>query len=366
MIDYNGLIKKINMMTGSKDKAMLINIVYTYLIYLMESNQMKKSEIVKILQQINEIGSFLKHHVSDEKKSINPLLESAYVLNPIYKDILTYANKYPLFDVNIPHVNINKLFAYANNFLNYIDPKLSSLLGYLIENELIIATSIDDFGGKCYNLGGNTSGIILNYNTVNFYQGVALVHEMGHAYYNYLSKGNPNLVKNYIGRECIPRILEQLFLIFLREKHLVNNDYIERYERYFMMHQLKLTNSVYIINKLLINGAIKENFHIENIKALLPQETFDAFSIIKQKNNKYQRFMEYTNNYYSYAFLLSMIVRENYLENKDEAINFLKEIPYYSREYNALEFINLFDKNDYLNATKKNISRVLSKTNYKK
>lgn len=366
MIDYNGLIKKINLMTGSKDKALLINTVYTYLKYLMDSNQMTKEEAAKVLQHINEIDSFLKHYVQDENKGINAILESSYILNPMYKDILNYANKYRLFRINIPSVSINKLITYAKDFLYHIDPKLFSLLNYLIENDLVVMTSLDDANGKCFRLTSDKSGIIINYDNVDFGEVATVIHEMGHAYYNYLSKGNPNLVKSNIAIECIPRILEQLFLVFLKENNLLDNNTITQYERYFMMFQLNLTNSVYIINKLLMSGSIKGDFHIEKIKTLMSHEDFNNLGIIKQKDDSYQCFMDFIDNYYSYAFLLSMIVRENYIEDKDGTREFIKEIPYYSREYNAIEFIDMFHKTDYLNATKKNISRVLSKTNYKK
>lgn len=361
-----GLINKINLMPDSKEKAISICMVYSYINFLIDSKQIEKDEAKEILEQINDIEIFLRHYVTDEKKEINSLLNSIYILNPIYKDILTYANNYPLFNINIPKSNLTNLINYAKDFLNYIDPNLLILFNKLIDNQLIVEATIKDYGGKCHKINGDLSGIIIRYDTINFYKAITLVHEMGHAYYHYLNKTIPNLIRSNIVNECLPRIFEQLFLVYLRENYLIDENSINQYERFFMLHQLNLTNSVYIINKLLMDNVINDDFRVENIKATLSFNDYNNLSIIKPKNNEFQQYLSFVNNYYSYAFILSMIVRENYLENEEETIKFIKEIPTLSIDMDAIEFINIFNKNDYLNATKKNISRVLSKSFYKK
>lgn len=366
MIDIAGLIKKINLMPDSKERAMLICLVYSYINFLVDSNQLDSNYVKNILTQINDIEIFLKRFFTDEKKDINLLISSARILNPMYKDILNYANKYPLFRIDIPNVNITEFITYAEEFFKHIDSNLLSLFHLLLKNELIVETNVNGFGGKCHKLTGDLSGIIIKYDTVNLYKVLTVIHEMGHAYYNYLNKSRPTLKRSNIATESISRILEQLFLIYLKDNNLLKENDILKYERFFMIHQLNLTNSVYIINKLLIEGIVYPNFYIENIKADLLFSDYYDLSIIKPKDAEFNKHISFINNYYSYAFLLSMIVRENYLENKDDTINFIKEIPIYSQNMNAIEFINMFNKNDYLNATKKNISRVLSKTNYKK
>ena len=366
MININGLINKVNLMPNNKDKAMKTCLIYSYINFLVDSNQLEKSKVKKILEQINDIDIFFKHYITDEKKEINSILNSIYYLNPIYKDILNYANNYPLFNIDLPNANIENLIKYAKDFLNYIDPNLIKLFNRLIDNQLIVETSVDDYGGKCHKLNGNVSGIIIRYDTLNFYKVLTVVHEMGHAYYHYLNKCFPNLIRSNIANECIPRIFEQLFLIYLKENYLIDENSLNKYERYFMLHQINITNAVYIVNKLLMDNIINDDFNIDNIKTKMSFNDFYNLSIIKPKNNDFQKYLLFTNNYYSYAFILSSIIRENYLQNKDDTIKFIKEIPSLSIDFDALEFIDLFSKNDYLNATKKNISRVLSKTHYKK
>ena len=366
MINIPGLIKKINMMPNSKEKALEICLLYSYINFLSDSKQITKEKTRELLLQINEVEVFIKHYATDDKMHVFSLLNSTSILNFLYKDILTYANNYSLFNVPIPMVNISNLTSYAINFLNSIDPELVKLFKKLMDNDFIVECDINNFGGKCHKLTGDLSGIIIRYDTSSFYKIMTVVHEMGHAYYNYLNKCSPNLIRTNIANECIPRIFEQLFLVYLKENHLMNENDISKYERFFTVHQLNITNSVYIVNKLLLDKEINYDFYIDNIKANLLYQDYYDLSIIKPKTNEFQTYIAFNNNYYSYAYLLSMIIRENYLEDKKETIKLIKDIPYLARDMDSFEFINMFDKNDYLSATKKNISRVLSKTYYKK
>ena len=365
MINISGLIKKINMMPNSKEKAIKICLLYSYINFLIDSRQLSMDDANTILKNINEMEVFIKHYVKDERTQVNSILDSTELLNFLYEDILKYANNYPLFNTFVPKVNIQNLMNYAKDFLNYIDPKALDLFNKLIAEELIVETIITDYGGKCHKLNGEVSGIIIRYDTMPFYKIFTLIHEMGHAYYHYLNKSTPNLIRTNIANECMPRIFEQLFLLYLKDNYLIDENSINQYERFFTIHQLNITNSVYIINKLLINDFINPNFHIENIKSVLSFKDYYDLSIIKPKNNDFQQYLSFNNNYYSYAYLLSSIVRENFIQDPVETKKFIKEIPFYAKN-NSYDFINLFDKNDYLNATKKNISRVLSKTHYKK
>ena len=225
---------------------------------------------------------------------------------------------------------------------------------------------LNEYGGRCHKFDGDTSGIVLQHYTVNFYKTLAFVHEMGHAYYHYLTMAYPNLTRSKITSEVMPRIFEQLFLVFLKENHLIDENSIEKYERFFIIHQLNLTNSTYILNKLLMSGIINSDFHVENITANLSNKDYYRLSIIKPKTDDFKKYISFTTNYYSYAFLLSMIMRENYVEDHEETIKLIKKLPLLSENMDNIEFINMFNKTDYLNTTKKNISRVLSKTHYKK
>ena len=188
---------------------------------------------------------------------------------------------------------------------------------------------------------------------------------MGHAYYHYLGRGNPNLIRSNIANECMSRIMEFLFIDYLRDNYLIDKNALDKYERFFTMHNLLITNSVYIINKLLLNDLVETDFHIENIQARLNPDDFDNLSIIHPKNISHQEYLAYSYNYYSYAYLLSMVIKERMKTDEKETRKFIKRLPILAKELDASEFIDLFSKDEYINMTNKNTSRILSKTYYK-
>ena len=365
MIDINGLVKKINMMPNSKEKALKLSFFYSYISFLIESRQVNKEDAISLVKEINESEVFLKHLVNEERNQVNNLLLATPKLTSLYKNVLNHANKYNLFSVSLPNINIQKLASYAEDFLKFIDNDLYKLYDYLINDSLIYESDINDYGGKCFKLEDKKSAIIIKYDTIPFYKIFALVHEMGHAYYHYLGRGNPNLIRSNLGNECMPRILEQLFLLYLRENHLMNQETLDYYERFFLMHQIDITNSTYIVNKLLLENKIPSEFYVEMIKPNLTFEEYYNLSIIKSFNEHYEDFLSFNNNYYAYAFLLSMIMRERFIKDEKETKEFMKDLPYYARNLSTIELINLFDKTEYLNSTNRNISRILTKTNYK-
>ena len=366
MINLDNLINKINIMPHGKEKAIYICMINSYISFLLDSNQIDKIKANELVNQINEMEVFLKHYVHEEEKAVYCLLDSTEKLNELYKSILTYANNYPLFSVDLPHDNITKLLDYAKDFLFFIDKDALELFNKLIESDLVYESNLEDCGGKCYKLNGNKSAIVIRYNTMPFYKIFTIIHEMGHAYYHYLGKSNPNLIRSNIANESMPRIFEHLFIEYLRNNHLINKNSLDQYERFFLMHELSITNSSYIVNKLLLNDLLDINFHIENIKVNLSFDDYYNLSIIKPKNNDNQEFLAYNYNYYAYAYLLSMVIKERFNKDSLETRKFIKSFPTYARELDAQELIDLFDKTEYVNATNKNTSRVLSKKYYKK
>ena len=367
MINLENMIKQINLMPNNKEKAIKTCLLYSYLNFYRDSKQISNEDIQNIVNDINEIEVFGKHYFPNEQKSVNCLLNSTYKLNNMYKSILTYANNYNLFTIvpNTP-VSIKKLFSYARDFMNYIDPNMLNLLYKLIDMDLVYECELTDFGGKCFKLDGDKSAIIIKYNTLPLVKIFTIVHEMGHAYFHYLGKDNPSLIRTNLANESMSRIMEQLFLEYLKDNHLIDKNTIDIYERFFTMHQLYITNSVYIINKLLLCDIVDADFHIENIKTRLKFDDFYNLSIIKPKDDTTQIYLAYSNNYYAYAYLLSNVIRERFKKDELETRKFLKELPILARELDANELIDLFDKEEYINATNKNTERVLSKTYYKR
>ena len=238
--------------------------------------------------------------------------------------------------------------------------------GTNVNAKSISISDVDTDKEHYFKLDGDTSAIIIRFDTIPFYKIFAIVHELGHAYFHYLGRGVPTLMRSNLANESMPRIFEHLFLEYLRNNYLIDHNTLDLYERFLFMHELSITNSVYIVNKLLIEQKIPADFHLENIKIKLDPNDYNKLSIINPKYDKEQEYLGFTYNYYAYAFLLALVMKERFSKDELEARKFIKNFPAYARELESTELINLFDKSEYINSTNKNISRVFSKTIYKK
>ena len=363
----NGFIKKINLMPNSKEKAIYISLLISYLDFYLSSKQITEDERTNYLYQINELNCFFKYYIHDEQKSAIDIYNSCGKLTELYQSILNYANNYNLFTI-IPAANISTktILSCAEEFMYFMDKDVLKLYYKLLDKKLVCETDIGDNGGLCFKIDGNTSAILIDLYNVPLHKMFSIVHEMGHAYYHYLNKGIPSLSRTNIAREVLPKIFEQLFLDYLRENRLIDKNNLDIYERFSIMHQLKLTNSVYIVNKLLLNNAINAYLKPEDVKVKLSHEDYYNLSIIKPKNDDEQKYLSYDYNYYAYAFLVSSLIKERFKKNELETRKFIKEYPIYAQELTSKELIDLFDKSEYINSVNKNTSRVLSKTHYKK
>ena len=355
MINPNGMIKKINMKPKSIERSIMTANLYNYLRFLYDSNQISTSQLANYISEVNGKNTYAKHYIQKELPQVESLLAVTEKLNSLYISVLKHASNYQLFTLKMPEANFTKLIKYAEDFFKYLDKDVYNLFVNIINNDLLYEKENLDYGGICFNIGNKKSALILRYDTYNLYKTFALVHEMGHSYHNYLNGVKPSLNQNQLGKECLSRTFEQLFFLYLRDNYLLDKKTLDAYERIFHIHQLDITNSSYIVNKLLLENKINGNFYLNKIKANIDKEEYQNLSIIRPKNEQFQRFLSYDSNYYAYAFIFSMIMREK----------FIKEFPYYNQNLNADELINLFDKKDYLNETNKNTSRILSKTKYK-
>ena len=365
-MNVDGIIKKINMKPSSIERSIITANLFNYLRFLRDSKQISDKDLVSYVAKINDTHTYSKHYIQAELPRVREILDITGLLNELYINVLNHANRYQLFTPNLPETNIIKLIKYAKEFFKYIDNDFYKLFMTIVDNNRLFESEKLDYGGICFNIGQGQSALVLRYDTYNLYKIFTLVHEMGHAYHNYLTRAKPLLNQTYLSIECISRTFEQLFFIFLRDNHLLDNNSLDTYERIFHMHQLKITNSSYIVNRLLLEKSIPTNFYLNRIKPDLTYEEYQQLSIIKVKCPEYQNFLSYDYNFYSYAFMFSLIMREMFIEDERNAKKFIQNFTSYDKNLSAFELLNLFDKTEYLNATNKNTSRILSKTKYKK
>ena len=366
-MNIDGQIKKLNMMPVSKERSMQFRALREYLHFLHRVENISKEEFADIMNGVNESNYYIEHFATDEYPRVQEMLNIENKLNGLYKGVLNYAKHYSLFTEEIPLVNLNKMRKAVTEFLKFIDNDAYRIYNDLINDKLIYEALLKDAGGVCYNISGDKTAIVLKYDTAFFYKALSLVHEIGHSYYFYLARTNPHLAVTGIAIESMSRTFEQLFLLYLKENHIIDSNVLAIYERFFLMQQLDIINGCYIVNRLLSNNQIKPSFYLSEIKPDLSYEDYCKSCIIKPVNEEeFKDYLSYNRNYYAYGHLLSMVIRERFSKDEQETRKLIKDIPYLAKVYTASEFIDLFSKNEYMNANNKNTARVLKKTHYKK
>ncbi len=361
-------IKKINMMKDNQERILNIHIIIHYLEYLLGINQITETEYNNYINQIIDIDEFLEISNQEVLNDIIDLINSTQKLNSLYKPILEYANNFNLFYIKIPNTNFDKIYHTTTDFFKYLGNDVYSLYEYLYNQNLIIEVDRENFGGSCININNYTSGITLQTKGRILWKILSLVHETGHAYHNYLNHTHPSFSTTKITRECLSITFEQLFLTYLRNNYLLDSNILDIYERFFHFQYLQIINASYIINNAFLNGQIiVPNAMIAfNNKVYTPsKEKYQEQSILDRANYHYSSHLQFSSNYYSYAYLFSNLIRDLYQKDEKETIKFIKEIPYYERGLSLKEFIELFNKSDYTNQTNKNVCRVLKKNYYK-
>ena len=359
-MNIDGTIKKINMMKNTQEKRILIKSLYEYLYFLSNSNQISKELFQNYLDQILDFNELFYKVYKEEAYNLYDYILSLNTLNNLYKGILKYANNYHKFIIEFTSCNFDKLYQGAKDFFKYLGNDVYNLFERLYNNNLIIENASLD-AGTCYNFNNGTSGIIIHQNIDFISKVITLVHEMGHAYYNYLSNTKPSLNTTTIALECPSLMFEQLFLLYLNENNIIGEKTINNLERSFHYRELLHTNSSYIINKLINNNQLDFNFNMHDINKEINKEEYNKLGIFNKvvTDNNYINFYD---NFYSYGYLFSNIIREKFIKNEKETLKYIKEILSLTKVLNTEEFINLFSKEEYLNQTNKNISRVFKKT----
>lgn len=358
--NIDGLIKKINMMKDGNEKKRLYDMLLAYILHYNNQNPLNPYDINLIDKQINDIEQFDKMNITRRNYACNELYRDIDLYNILYKSILHNANHYSLVPYYYPNVNYEELIIYVEAFFKYLDSDLYNLYLNHKNNNFIIETTYRDTGG-CFNINGNYSSIILN-NTNSLTKAIALVHEIGHAYDNYLNRNQNVKTTLALNVEATPLVLEKLFIRFLDYFHLLNSKTIEICEQRHHIDNLIFTNCAYIYNKLVLQGEIPLDIILNiDYNLNIPKEMYEKYSLILENTMEYSK--QYINlyaNLYGMAYLIS-----NTLINKSKTI---KEVILRTKEYSMLtkslnnsEILELFTKEDYLNATNKFVNKTLTK-----
>ena len=348
--NIEGLIKKFNMMPKSKEKFCLYETIDSYLNYLKYAHSIDDKKYQSLQQEMLDTENMEQKIDKLIAKINNDICSNIPFLNSIYKNILSNANKYPLYFTSYP--NAKHFIHYAEEFFKLMGDDVYSVYQKIVNNKTLSKVVNYYDGGSCFSFLNGNSGIILKENTNYVYQTICLVHEMGHAYDDYLNKDYHYNHLHPISDEVLSTTFEHLFIYFLTECNVFKNK--EQYICYrsFITQRLLLMNCALIYNNLTSINAytVKDRLYVEDYGIIQSDLIYDFYDNVD----------EYANTY-SMGLMCSCILKEHFIKNPSETLKEIKELAVQMKKDTTDEIIRYFSKTEYLNATNKTIHKVMCK-----
>lgn len=223
------------------------------------------------------------------------------ILNNNKDQLTNIFNEYldiPKTDTNQPTLTIaDDFYNIVVNFLATINPQLCLLLNDLIDKKNIILTNDSSYGEELYDKSENIIYIIMG-NNKSVDNMIILVHELGHAYYDYIyhEYHDTDSANKILKKEIPSQTLELLFIKYLIENDIYKEETIQyltnfndrlRKESLTVLQRLKEKSTpkhnitsefAYAIGKLIAYYSVVNNIsydeilnyiHINNIEKLI-------------------------------------------------------------------------------------------------
>ena len=357
--NIEGLIKKINNMPDNKERYRLFHTIHNTLLFYVEAKVLTNDEKNEILDKLIDCEKQNSIHSNNYNKIVIDTYYNTNMINSLYKPVLTKANNYPFYFQIYNNIDIDKLLVLAEEFLYMIDKNLYGLYKKMIKDNLINEIFNYNYGGSCTYINGDNSEIILNHNPNNIYMIFALIHEMGHAYDNYLNKTQDYKRDNQINTEVTSLTFELLFAYFLLENNIKEKEEIKKRYRNYIQVYLALMNNAYIYNKLYFDKNVLMH---EKVLNELTSEIIDSISLLQNNfSHKYSEELDFYNNRYGIGLLFSCAFLERFKRDMRSTIQEIKDLSCISNNLNTKEILSYFNKTELINATNKNILKVLKK-----
>ena len=355
-------LKKIHMMPRGVERSLELYYLAQYSHYLLHKGIISEDEYKSIAKEAD-------YKRTGRKISNADIVDTLVQLTCLYEEVLKYSNNYTLFYIS-PYISFQEYLPFVFEFFKYIDNNLYNHFCNIKYNDFfsIIPEYDNQTSGTTYDIGMGKSSILLKENTY-FNLIKNLVHEMGHAYENFLNQTSPCVKSNYFAQECLSISLELLFMKFLRDNHLGDSTIIDEGERRIYTNKLRFMNNAYIFNNLVFDEKSFKYEEINNVGYTISLNTYNELSLIKMNHKFFIDDKEQVTNYhnfYGYGLLFALVILDMFTQDEKEARNIIKTFPSFINSHKEIEIINRFSDDEYLEANKKYADRVLSKTHYKK
>lgn len=354
----NGLKKKIDIMPNNYQRSIYIMNYFHILAYLRDTKQMNNYELKKYnmdsdtTKMFNIIQKNLNNFVNQLERCNNKLIEIDFELKNVYDN----NNWHKL--VNFDSINKDYGKKIVSNFFKLLNDDVFILYNEM-KNSNISYSSLHETNleGTCYEiLESKYSYINLDNSSFNLSSLSTLVHEVGHAYHNYLLRNHPKLTYYTIVDETMSSLFEKLFFKYLEKNYSncfnVNALWYEYYSlSYYQLANLLLT-SVLLQDKKVIeinsNLRCKTCYSVDEVIELAE----DLECVVDDNPNL---------NIRDYIYLIGDLISDYFLKIMDNDFNEgFKTFCNFMQEANYYAISEILDKYcSDLTYTKQNIERVI-------
>lgn len=360
-INIIGTIKQINMMKDNKARFQKYNNLIWTLSFLYQTNEITSDELDNFLSMLIDTDKMKKLFTKPKELSLHDIYSNTENLNKIYRHILLNIKNHDFKMQKYGIDDFDKILYYVEDFFRLLGNDVYKLYLNIIKHNLIVEKREHDKYASCGYINGELSSIILEMNIVPLYKAINLVHEVGHAYDNYLNKTQDYKRGFQINVEFTSMTFELLFLSYLKENNLIS-DRLQNvtFQNYYTDYLLRMNNA-YIYNKLFLEHKLPTNLKLFNSQYFTQENLFNEGII---KNNLVKEYLEdisLYSNYYALGLLFSSYYLTKFQLNPKDTIKEIKDFSCLSNNFNTRDVINYYNIDELIKNTIKVTSKILKK-----
>ena len=300
----------------------------TYFNYLYDIGKISKKEFDSLFFNIGEDPLI----EIERKEYCDNILKYKRQLLCLYENAINVQGKFQSHFYK--YIQNNNLLSEAIEFFKYMN--CYSLYKKMDNNKMICFQTKNVDGNYCYNMG-DLSYIMLYKNNPGYRMGISLVHEMGHAVHNNVSKSMKQYYSTPI-EEIISICFERIFYNFLLENNMIDSINFKKITQTSFSTYYSLTNYAKNMMEGINNFDCCINMFEDNISIHSNDDGTGLVYSISNNNFAFANiasaklFMQYLNDEKYFIIQLSNIINEINQLPMDQLINKYGDILSY-KEY---------------------------------